>query len=197
MSSPTLDEIIDKRFKAFMADQKIGTLKKASDFLNVQDKIQELTYSRKRTPYWFITINPKPEVDYDDFHNRILDLVTNESVSEYLYSFEVRNSDHTGLHAHVLLECHTTDKNFADRKIKKLFVPELCGNPKHVDIKWVSYDQLPEVVSYIKKDKVSRSKKASNDATLDWRSTNNIPAYIVEGEHLTCLCSPPNLILLN
>lgn len=194
----SLEDIILERFHAFESDRAMSVANKASEFVDVQEKIQQIQYSRKRTPYWFVTINPKPEVTYEEFHSRINDLLSNDSIEEFLYSFEVRNSDYTGLHAHVLFVSHTRDPNFASRKVRALFVPELCANTKHVDIKWVHEHDLPDVISYIKKDKVSKSKKASNNFTLQWREQESIPSHFVQGEHLTCLCSPPsNLISLN
>lgn len=171
-----------KAVRAFARNQRAKAFTKAVEFVDVQEEIAAVQYSRKRTPYWFVTINPKPEVTLEQLHNRLVDLLSMESIESPKWVYEVRKPGE-GLHAHVLFTCHTSDKNFADRKVKSLFVPDLCGNKKHVHVKWVTQAELAACESYMTKANVSKSKKPSNDATLQWRQENNVPSLLNE-DHL-------------
>jgi len=78
------------------------------------------------TPYWFVTINPKPEVDIELLHNTIVHVLSQEQISEPYWSYEIRDAPDQGLHAHLLFKCNVLDDNFCKRKIKAPFVPEIC-----------------------------------------------------------------------
>lgn len=177
-----LEKIIQRQFAAWVASRRIQNNSKAHDFVEVQEAITRIQYSKKRTPYWFVTVNPKPEVTLELLHNTIVHILLDESIVDPYWVYEIRKAPDEGLHAHVLFTANV-DQNFCDRKLKAPLVPNICGTKKHVDVKWIQQSELEAVKSYMKKTTVSRSKKAARDATIAWREENSIPTELCE-DHL-------------
>lgn len=165
-----------------------NVIKKAKSWVQVQEAIDQIQTQRKRTPFLFVTVNPKPTITYEDFHHTTSSIFSHEDISQKLWSYETRSEGpNPGLHLHALLCVPNVphDSNWVERKIKKRFL-NLVGNRKHIHVRYVTKDEVPNVISYIKKDKVSSSKKKSHAATLLWRKDNNIPEVLGEIT-LTCL----------
>jgi len=97
---------------------------KARTFVDVEDEAAKIRFSRNRTPYWFVTINPKPEVDIELLHNTIVHVLSQEQISEPYWSYEIRDAPDQGLHAHLLFKCNVLDDNFCKRKIKARLYPK-------------------------------------------------------------------------
>lgn len=183
--------LIEKRqAKRFNSDRKVTLMQKAVDFVDVQDNITLINWKRKRTPWWFVTINPKPEVSVERLHNALVQVLGNSNISELLWCYEIRKAPDQGIHAHVLFKCLVTDNNFANRKIKQPLL-DLVGNTKHICIKWVEDAELPKVRDYIKKNTVAKSKKQAHEATLAWRLKNEIPDELNE-DHLLVWSESPD-----
>jgi len=186
------------RIESFNRDRKAAIREKARTFVDTSDQAEDIRYQRKRTPYWYVTINPRPEVDWDELHATILDVLSQPEFSDPLWVYEQRN-DQGGLHAHILVTCADQTDNFINRKFKGKFIPELCQLTKHVLIKYVPKTDLEKVKSYIRKTYVAKSKNASNKATIAWRKKRGIQDEFT-GDDLTCLSPDPelnNLVLLN
>lgn len=177
-----LQEIIDRQYKSFSSSRKISNVAKAHDFVETQEAITRIQYSKKRTPYWYVTINPKPDVSIELLHNTIVHVLQDPLITDPYWVYEIRSAPDQGLHAHILFTCNA-DNNFCDRKLKAPFVPEICGTKKHVCVKWIEQSELDAVRSYMKKTTVARSKKVANDATIAWRTSNSIPTELCE-DHL-------------
>lgn len=198
-SEQQLNAIIDDRIKKFNADRNASIREKARTFVDIEDKATAIRFSRKRTPYWYVTINPKPGVGIETLHNSIVDVLSHNQISDPIWSYEIRKAPDEGLHAHLLFTCHELDDNFCKRKIKAPFIPNICQTLKHIHIKWVTQAELEAVKSYIRKTTTTKSKKASNTATIQWRQANQIPAELNE-DHLLVWSEMPelnNLIPLN
>lgn len=173
----------EKRAMQYAHRHSMKIRQKARDYVDTFDQVQAIRYAQKRTPYWFVTINPKPEVTVEQLHDKIVEVLSQPEVSNPLWSYEIRQAPDSGLHAHLLFECHVINDNFCKRKIKAPFVPEICGTMKHVCTKWVSQEELPAVRSYIKKTIATKSKKSADKATKQWRLDNEIPSSLDE-DHL-------------
>lgn len=180
---PELRKLIQKNATSFSRSKSLATKSKATQYVDTMDEVQRVQYSRKRTPYWFVTINPKPSVTIQSLHNRVVDLLSREDIQSPTWCYEIRKKPDQGLHAHILFTCHSQDKNFADRKVKSLFVPDLCQTRKHVHIKWIHESELAATRSYIIKKYSSKSKAPSTDATVAWRKKHKIPSQLGE-DHL-------------
>lgn len=197
-SAQDFEEIVQQKRSKFCKDRNASIREKARTIVDVEDHATAIRFSRKRTPYWFVTINPKPDVTVELLHNTIVSVLQQEQISDPVWSYEIRQAPAEGLHAHVLFTCEVLDDNFCKRKIKAPFVPQICGTLKHVHVKWVIESELEAVKSYIRKGYTSKSKTKSNEATLAWRAEAGIPAEMTE-DHLLVWSSMPhnNLISLN
>lgn len=165
-----------QRIRSFSRDYRAKVKKTARTYVDVQEEILQIQYSQSRTCYWFVTINPKSTVPISELHNMIVKMLDRPEVVDCLWTYEIREAPDKGLHAHV---CFQTDKimdsNFVNRKIKNLFHPKLCGHKKHIDVKWPdSAEEYQKCKDYATKKMVSKKKKQSNTATIDWRKKNHI-----------------------
>lgn len=160
---------------------------KALDYVETFDYVEQIRYAKKRTPHWFVTLNPKPGISIETLHNTIIDVLSHPDIRNPLWAYEVRRiadeGDDNGLHAHLYFECDNITDNFCKRKVKAPFVPNICGTMKHVHIKWVSSEEIDAVKSYIRKTTTTKSKKLSDNATKLWRLENDIPSELGE-DHL-------------
>lgn len=172
--------IVANQIKKLNQSENTTALSKASSYVKFQDQVCTINQSRKRTPNWFVTVNPRGDVCFKDFHETVCKVLNNPEIEDPFWCYEIRDSDspNRGLHAHILFHCETKNRNFAYRKIKIPFLDKMCGNTKHIDIKYVPESEIENVKSYIRKDKISRTKKKANDETIQWRIQNNLkPIY--------------------
>lgn len=197
-SEQRLIQLIDERIEKFWRDRNASVREKARTFVDAEEEASKIRFSRSRTPYWFVTINPKPEVSIELLHNQIVSVLSNPEITDVLWSYEIRSAPDQGLHAHLLFKCEKLDDNFCKRKIKAPFVPSICGTLKHVHIRWITEAELEATKAYIRKDTTTKSKKAGNAATIAWRLQLGIPSQLDE-DHLLVWSELPrnNLIQLN
>lgn len=186
-----LEEMIKKRIGSCNRDSAAATSKKAHAFVAFNDKVEEIQFSKSQTPYCLVTINPKPEITYDQFQEKV-DSVIAKVFDWSIHAYEIRSVPDQGLHCHIIAKIKDKylTSNFA-RVVKSPFVPVICGTVKHIDIKYVSQKELSACKSYITKTKVAKSKKIANDATVAWRLANDIPLMITTGDIPTCLSPDP------
>lgn len=156
---------------------------KARDYVDMYDRVSTIRFEQQRTPHWFITLNPKPDIKIEVLHNKIVEVLSQPEIQNPLWSYEIRKSPDEGLHAHLYFRCDKLDDNFCKRKIKAPFVPNICGTMKHVHTKWISAEEIPAVHSYIKKLTASKTKQPADEATKKWRLENEIPSSLDE-DHL-------------
>lgn len=185
---PPLD--LTQNIKRHNFSKKLDTNQKAEAYVDFQETVSQISYSRKQTPYWFVTINPKNSIDFDDFHTICIDIFSQPKIAEAIWSYEVRK-ENEGLHCHALFHLTKPDKNFAYRNLRKRLVPDICGTAKHVHIKWIDQSDIPKVVSYIKKTNVAKSKKKSDAATKKYRDENDIEDFYILGEGHLLVCPAP------
>lgn len=189
--------MLARRIRAFGADYKRSVHKTARKFVDVQEEILQIQYSRKRTHWWFVTINPKPTISVETLHNTIVTMLDRPEIVDCLWTYEIREAPDKGLHAHICFRTNRImDNNFVNRKIKSLFIPDICLNSKHVDVRWPeSAAEYAKAKSYAQKTVVSKGKKASNDATKSWRALENIRDSYGE-DHLLVWSSLPEQDLI-
>lgn len=189
--SETIDEIIQAGFKRFQADNIQKAKSKASDQLDFEEAYSSIKTSRQRTPFVWITVNPKPNTSVEDL-KLVCDSTFSTYLSWYVYAFEIRKAPDQGLHVHCLGQIYESRQNGNFSRIKNPFM-SFCGNLKHIDIKYVDSGEIENVYSYLQKSKVAKSKKQGNDATKKWRTDNNIDPLYIEGDLPTCLVPEPLL----
>lgn len=194
---PSVDDLERQSVARFAAEAKSKAHTKASDQVAFEDAYSEIKISKGRTPFCLMTINPKPEITFAELEQTLINACDVYFVW-YVYSFEIRSKPDQGLHCHVLAQIKEKKQNRNFSQIKDYFYPVMCGNKKHIDVRYVKSDELEKVFEYIQKTRVAKSKKSAVEATLSWREENGIDPYYSVGDLPTCLVPPTqDLISLN
>lgn len=195
--TPELPIDLTQDIKLLAVDTKLKTSTKANDYVEFQEKVEEIMYQKKQTPYWFVTINPKPEVDFNTLHELCSEIFNSPKILEAVWTYELRGKN-SGLHCHAIFHLEKIDKNFASRNLRKKLVPNICGTTKHVHIKWITKNDIEKTLGYINKSlnknnkkKCSISKMSSATATAEWRREKKIKPYYRAGEEHLLVCSDP------
>lgn len=149
--------------------------------------IMNSTYQRLATkpPYWFITINPRPNVSLEEFKKRIEKIVRKVSVKEYFYVYEVRKQDFSGLHCHMIVR--TTARPYDFKRGIKNTVKSICDceNSSILNFKNITEDVIRDKIDYMlgqKKD----SKMAGVLATEEYRKENVLDKFYESSTPFTC-----------
>lgn len=128
---------------------------------------QKLMESGKyKSTHLFITINPRPDSDFEKFKEAVQKVVTKKWISDYLYCYEQRGTtmetQGEGFHVHMLLPRNGKKPAEAQREIYNT-VKKFCSNVKHVDIKPVAGEQnIQNKIDYIKGICKSKNEEGSD-----------------------------------
>lgn len=132
-----------------------------------------------------ITVNPKPGITLCELQKKLEKYISRKFIDGYIYCYEVRKEDHTGLHCHILLKynCRPYDLK---RNTKNTF-KTLCdsNNPKILNIKYIEEDLLKSKIEYILGNKQD-SKKDGVKASIEYREQNNLSPYYESTPPLPC-----------
>lgn len=190
-----LDALIEKRIALYKQSQTATARQKAGEYVEFQQEVFRLTNPKNtRQPWCLITINPREGVEYELLDDKV------EYMVEDWFTWSVRTYElsKTGrLHCHLLGLIKPEKQNANFYRIKGPFISEtMCENVKHIDVRYVTKEDLKRTYSYITKAIVGNSKQEAHVRTLKWREENRIPETIPRGDIPTCL-SPPTLGLIN
>lgn len=180
ISLPDLEDIIKKHIAEYAKSVKIQNYQKASNYVEVQNDIAEIQWRRNRTNNWFVTINPKPEYQSLAKFRPLVDEFA-KKFRAVCWTYEIRSDAKPyGLHCHMMLyqPMNRQTKNTVTN-IKRFWTRRgVCGNAKHIDIKYVDNDQVQNTYDYMKKTNAPKSKKKANDLTILWRKKNKVPLLV-------------------
>jgi hypothetical protein len=189
------EALLLERFNLFHKNRSYSTSAKAQDFTDFQSAVEHIMFAKSRQPHVLITINPRPGITYEDFSDKV-QFICEKYFHWSIHSYEIRSAPDTGMHAHIvgLIKLQYQNSNFS--RIKTNFVPTMCGNAQHVDIRYINDKDVQKSIKYIRKDTTAKSKAAGNLATIAWRKELNIPRQIILGDIPTCL-SPDSELIIN
>lgn len=146
----------------------------------VQRKTEE--ENERRAKIYFVTINPRPDVKFDDFRRRVVRYFSKYPNS--VYGFEIRGKNDLGYHG---IHCHAivnsthrkNDSSTFKRNVYSSF-KDMVGNRMHVDVRLYSASYREDKISYIKGEKWDEDKLESVELTKAWREDFGIePIYVV------------------
>lgn len=182
LEDESLEKLLAERIANFKRSNQIGIEHKALNITKCQDHIQQITYRKKMTPYWFITINAKPTVSFQQL---------SDSVEAYFLTctnaywvFETTKNNH--LHCHCLAYIPDYTKNTCNRMKNHFITEDICGTKKHIYVKWITKEDVPITKNYLDKSEQIASKQASNKLTIAWRKSKSIKKFYQIGNILTC-----------
>ena len=154
-----------------------------TNFQVVQDLYNEKQKRKEnKKPFYFITINPKPDIDFNEFKSNIEDISTFTWVEKCYWVFEQRGNNNdtigNGFHAHILIEKHNCEfgkmKSQITNKFKK-FVGIVSDNT--INIQKKKREWLNDKLEYIMGKKYDEGKPEKQEIDLIWRKNNNLENY--------------------
>lgn len=145
-------------------------------------------YSSK-SPYYFITINPRQDVDFKQLQKCVNKLLNKKCITNHAYAYEVRKKEDDkfiGLHCHLIV--HQTIKSFDFKRGVKNTCKNICDvdNPHILNFKNLPTEEIiHQKFAYISGDKTQK-KNAGVRLTQEWRQQNNIPTIFESNPPLPC-----------
>lgn len=137
---------------------------------------QRIELEKRREIFW-ITINPKPDVTFEQLRSTIRGrLMPRIIMKGALYVFEQRSEDPEnphGFHCHILVDKKMSPKQMYDRV--RSTVASIIGTSKALDVRAYPYTYRTEKLEYLKGSKWDDEKSAAVNATRTWRQNNGIP----------------------
>jgi len=153
--------------------------------INVPKRLQDVLLDERarcqtKPPYWFVTVNPRPDVTFEQLSNQVCKYVTSVTVKHYFYVYEVRKADFTGMHAHILL--HTTMLPAAFKRQTQNCFKKICDytNCHILNMKNIDESIVPDKINYMLGEKKDL-KLAGVDFSVKWRNENYIEQYYEPG----------------
>lgn len=137
-------------------------------------KKRKEAFEKNREIFW-ITINPKPEVEFEEFKKMIMEkLVTRIFMKDATYVFEQRakKAPYSGVHCHIMVDKIMSPKQMFDRLFST--IKNYVGNKKHLDLRVYPYTMREDKLDYLKGLKWDSDKDECIEATKQWRQENNI-----------------------
>lgn len=148
----------------------------------ISDEVQKIALQNMakkfttKSKYMMVTVNPKPDIELDDFIKKIEKYVSRKMVKKYAYVYEVRKyeeKEYVGLHSHILLEYDGTPSNFR-RNTKNTFKKICDTNNSHIlNFKFVPEEHLSDKMEYLKGKKVTK-KMTSVELSKRYREENEL-----------------------
>lgn len=123
-----------------------------------------------------LTINPKPGVSLAELKGLMLRLTTKPYIASYLYVYEVRKPDFSGLHVHMLCTYTGRPNNF-QRGVKSL-CRKICDvdNLSILNFKFIPDDICQEKIDYLLGKKQKKKQKGVT-ATIAFREEKDLQPY--------------------
>lgn len=154
------------------------------------EEMKKLVYSSAnrlitKPPFAFITVNPRPDVTFEQFDKLVKKFVNRKIIQKYRYVYEIRNEKFEGMHTHILVEyiCRPFDLK---RNCKSTF-KNICmfNNPEILNIKYINESIIPDKMMYQDGEKKSEKMNAVYH-TREWRVMNNIESVYESTPPFSC-----------
>lgn len=141
-------------------------------------------YSTK-PPYFLVTINPRSTTTLEDLTKAIKKFTSKTTIKEFIYVYEVRKADYTGLHCHLLLR--TTCRPYEFKRSAKNTFKHICDstNSHILNFKNITEELLPEKISYLLGQKQEK-KQSGVKITELYRLDNNLLPFYESNPPLPC-----------
>lgn len=186
-----LKELKKRKFRKILEmEYQLGHLGKDMEDLkelesNYKNEMLLSAAKRNNNLYCWITINPKPDIDFETFRKKVDKLVNRKMFTDYCYVYEQRGSNEDelgkGFHTHILATRLTKYKpNKVARNIRNT-CKNLVGdssNNNQVNIQFIGEEYAADKKEYILgKNKTGEGKDKKQDMDVIWRKKNNLNEY--------------------
>ena len=177
-----IEELMKKKSKQLL-EMKLNN----NELTNSQPFLQKLhneikNRKEKLKPFYFITISPKEDIDYEDFFDAIESTCNWIFMEEGMYAYEQRGIDEIkGIHCHIILMKYnvkpkTLIKRLTD-KFKKFCEPKNGSYENVINVKQKKAEFLQDKIDYItgKKNDEDKPEKIWRDKIM--REKYNLKEY--------------------
>lgn len=178
-----LEEINKKNILFNMKDALDNNEFNNTEFQVFQDVHNEkLKRKEDKKPFVFITINPKPDADFNDFKINIEDIATWSWVDKCYWVFEQRGSTESemgrGFHSHIIIEKYNIAVNKIKSQVKNKF-KKFVGvcNDHTINVQKKQRDWLEDKLEYIMGKKYDEGKPEKQEIDIIWREKNSLKPY--------------------
>ena len=159
----------------FMEDGRLPVEPKQAEMLDYCKRAANAVITKP--PHCLITINVRSEVSLQQLIKKVNKFTKRKIVREYIYCYEVRKADLSGLHCHLLCkyDCKPYDLK---RNVRSTF-KDVCdaSHPDILNIKYVSDENLQSKYEYICGVKTEK-KSEGVEASKRYREMHNLqPTY--------------------
>lgn len=164
------------------------------DQMEVIRRARDMVVSKP--PFALITVNPYKQITLDELTKYVLKFVDRKIIDNYMYVYEVRKSDMSGLHCHMLVKYNCKPYDLK-RNLKSTF-KNICdeSNPHILNIKYISDDILPSKIEYLKGNKKD-AKKEGVLATIKYRTENGLCPVYNSTPPISCRGTEETLLIEN
>ncbi len=187
------DELKDlkrRKFRKILEQQyKLETL---GDFYKSTKKIEELNAQKMKLMtakahnnlFLFITVNPKPEITFEEFMKKMEKLINRNIFTNGLYVYEQRGSTEEdagkGFHCHLLCERNLNYKPTKVVSCIKNTCKSLCNvkDKRLLNIQLIGEEFAQDKRQYIMgHNKTGEGKSVKQNIDTYWRKKNNLKEY--------------------
>lgn len=134
----------------------------------------------------FITINPRPDIQLEEFKKSIKKFISKVWIEDYIYVMEQRGvteeESGKGFHAHALIWKPDSKKSHEVIRETKNTFKNICSidNPQILNIQNCKEEDVPKRKNYmigLKDLKYDPTKQDKQSIDVGWRDRNNIEPY--------------------
>lgn len=150
---------------------------------------QQCDNMSSKSPYWFITVNPRSDIELSQFQKTIEKLLKKKCITNYAMAYEVRKKEgktFKGLHCHIVLSHNIKPYDFK-RSVKNT-VKHITNvnNPEILNFKNLPTQEIvQEKILYITGNKSDKKQKGVA-ITKEWRKLNNLDEIYESNPPLPC-----------
>ena len=142
--------------------------------------VQKNEEIKNKTKYIFLTINPNPNINLQEFISITTKLMSKPWITNYLYVYEQRGETEAdigkGFHFHAIIE-KPTNKSYA-HMMRELAssANKLCdtSNFHFYNVKNISEEEKERKIVYTTGRKADTAKHLKQDMDIIWRTNNNL-----------------------
>lgn len=137
--------------------------------------------SKRRAKMYFVTINPKPDIKFDEFRRRTQKYFAKYKETEFAFEVRGKKDDlYYGHHCHILMKARTkkNDTHTIRSNIYKSF-KDMVGNIKSIDVRLYPESYWEDKRDYISGKKWDDQKDEAILATKEWRESIGLKSIYV------------------
>lgn len=152
-------------------------LKEQPHLQNAYNEVKKIKEDTK--PFYFITINPKPDTDFKEFVAKVNTIRNLSWISKMYWVFEQRGDSHAskgkGFHSHILLEKFDNEMGKIKSQMRRMF-KDMCSQPYEntINVYQKKREWLEDKLEYIKGNKTDSEKPEKVIIDKLWREEQGL-----------------------